>query len=124
MISRPGRAPLGASGEDLVADELRARGYDILARNVEVGGVELDIVARRGRRVLVIEVKTGRSTEPEHNLGDRQRSRLLRACRRLQRQFRPPPSALELGLAAVRVTDTGFELRFFRVSADGAGDVI
>ncbi len=35
----------------------RLRGYRILGTNVWAGGNELDLVARRGRRVVVCEVK-------------------------------------------------------------------
>jgi len=41
----------------------RARGYRILATNVWIGGYELDIVVRRGRRLVFCEVK--------EKLGDR-----------------------------------------------------
>jgi putative endonuclease len=35
----------------------RVRGYRILARNVWVAGYELDLVVRRGRRLIFCEVK-------------------------------------------------------------------
>jgi putative endonuclease len=38
----------------------RLRGYRILARNVWVAGYELDIVVRRGRRLVFCEVKEKR----------------------------------------------------------------
>jgi putative endonuclease len=47
----------GRAAERRVAWHYRLRGYRILARNVRAGGVELDLVVRRGRRVVVVEVK-------------------------------------------------------------------
>ena len=35
----------------------RLRGYHLLEANARAGGYELDLVLRRGRRVLVVEVK-------------------------------------------------------------------
>ena len=35
----------------------RLRGYRLLAANARVGKYELDLVLRRGRRILVVEVK-------------------------------------------------------------------
>jgi putative endonuclease len=35
----------------------RLRGYRILATNLWIGGYELDVVARRGRRLVFVEVK-------------------------------------------------------------------
>ena len=39
---------LGAEGEARAAAHLRRRGYRIVARNVHAGGVEIDLIARRG----------------------------------------------------------------------------
>ncbi len=55
------RRALGAAGEDFAAAHLAQQGYQILARNIRSAGVELDIVARRGRTLVFVEVKTRRS---------------------------------------------------------------
>ena len=47
----------GRSAERRVAWHYRLRGYRILARNVRAGGVELDLIVRRGRRLVFCEVK-------------------------------------------------------------------
>ena len=44
-------------GERLAARHYRLRGYRILDGNVRAGGHELDLVARRGRRLVFVEVK-------------------------------------------------------------------
>ena len=49
---------LGRLGEDLACREFRRRGYAILARRYRTRRGELDIVARRGRTLVFIEVKT------------------------------------------------------------------
>src|SRR5204863_10130942 len=41
----------GRAAERRVAWHYRLRGYRILARNVRAGGVELDLIVRRGRRL-------------------------------------------------------------------------
>jgi putative endonuclease len=53
---------LGRHGEDLAARHLIGAGLSILARNwrCEVG--EIDIVARDGNTLVIVEVKTRRST--------------------------------------------------------------
>ena len=55
------RTALGQWGEDLAARELRRRGYDVLERNRRVGRGEVDLVARHGRTVVLVEVKTRRT---------------------------------------------------------------
>jgi len=57
---------VGRYGEDVVARDLLARGWSVLARNwrpARGGGVrgEIDIVARDGGDLVVVEVKTRRS---------------------------------------------------------------
>jgi putative endonuclease len=47
----------GADDERRAARHYRLRGYRILGRNVWAGGYELDLIARRGRRLVFCEVK-------------------------------------------------------------------
>jgi putative endonuclease len=44
-------------GERRALRHYRLRGYRLLAANVRAGGYELDLVLRRGGRVVVVEVK-------------------------------------------------------------------
>jgi putative endonuclease len=48
---------LGRSGEELAAAWYAARGYDVVARNWRCPLGEIDLVARRGRVVVIVEVK-------------------------------------------------------------------
>ncbi|MGH7424877.1 MAG: YraN family protein [Candidatus Methylomirabilales bacterium] len=50
-------------GEEAAARFLRRRGYAILARNWRIPLGELDIVARRGRTLVFVEVKARRSSD-------------------------------------------------------------
>ena len=45
------------AGERRALRHYRLRGYRLLASNVRAGGYELDLVLRRGRRLVVVEVK-------------------------------------------------------------------
>jgi putative endonuclease len=47
----------GRRAELRVAWHYRLRGYSILGRNVRAGGVELDLIVRRGRRLVFCEMK-------------------------------------------------------------------
>ena len=82
-MNRPHLA-LGAEGESRAAAFLTRRGYRIVARNVRAGGVEIDIVALRGRLVVFVEVKTRRSRSfgpPEAAVDARKQARLVRGAR-------------------------------------------
>ena len=52
------RQALGKDGEDQACRELERRGYVILARRYRLRMGEIDIVARDGRTVVFVEVKT------------------------------------------------------------------
>ena len=80
---RRSRKELGAEGERRAADHLAARGYRIIARNVRAGGVEMDLIARRGPLVVFVEVKTRREGGPgsgEDAVDARKRLRLVRGA--------------------------------------------
>lgn len=49
---------LGRAGEERAAQYLSAAGYEILDRNWRVREGELDLVAVRGRALVMVEVKT------------------------------------------------------------------
>ena len=55
------RRQLGRRGEDLAAAWYVRRGYLVLARNWRCGDGELDLVCRKGAKVVVCEVKARRS---------------------------------------------------------------
>lgn len=52
------RVAFGKIGEDLACEELARRGYEILARRYRRRGGEIDIVARDGRTLVFVEVKS------------------------------------------------------------------
>jgi len=59
------RQRLGVEGEARAARFLESRGYQIVARNVRADRVEIDLIAKHRDRLVIVEVKTRRSTGPE-----------------------------------------------------------
>jgi putative endonuclease len=73
----------GAEAERRVRRFYRLRGYRILGTNVRAGGNELDIVLRRGRRLVVCEVKARSGPgygDPWEAVGPEKERRLRRAA--------------------------------------------
>jgi putative endonuclease len=56
-----GRQRLGRSGEALAEALLRTRGYRILERNYRTRIGEIDLIARDGKTLVFVEVKSRRS---------------------------------------------------------------
>lgn len=78
-----GRRARGARGEALAARHLEERGYSIIARNVRYRCGEIDLVARKGRELHFVEVKTradARYSEPIEAVTPRKQQRLRRAA--------------------------------------------
>ena len=70
----------GRFAESLCVGWLRLRGYAILARRFDAGVGEIDIVARRGNTLAMIEVKARRGGAGGELLTARQRARIARAA--------------------------------------------
>jgi putative endonuclease len=77
------RHALGSESEKLAARELVRRGYAIVARNEILESGELDIVARRGAEVVIVEVRS-RTDDPEDEAAESvrppKRSRVRKAA--------------------------------------------
>lgn len=73
------RKKLGATGERLAVEALQARGIEILARNWRCPVGEIDIIAREGDVIAIIEVKTRRGRgagTPEQGVDARKQRKL------------------------------------------------
>jgi putative endonuclease len=71
------------SGERRALWFYRLRGYRVLGTNVWAGGNELDLVLRRGRRLVFCEVKekaSGRRGDPLEMVGLEKQRRVRRAA--------------------------------------------
>jgi putative endonuclease len=79
-VSRRGS---GQRAERRALRHYRLRGYRILGVNVWSAGYELDLIARRGRRLVFCEVKSKGGSgfgTPEEMVGPEKRRRLFRAA--------------------------------------------
>ena len=83
MPSRPWARALGPRAEQRVRLYYRLRGYRVLAKNARAGRNELDIVLRRGRRLVFCEVKARSGDgygDPREAVGPEKVRRLRRAA--------------------------------------------
>jgi putative endonuclease len=85
---------LGMRAEQLAADYLEQRGYEILARNWRRPEGELDLVVSAEGLCVFVEVRSRTGTERGHPLETvdaRKRARVLRAARMYIDEERPKP---------------------------------
>jgi len=103
----------GRDEERRAARHYRLRGYRILGTNVWAGGYELDLIVRRGRRLVFCEVKGKSGTgfgDPLEMVHPEKVRRLRRAAESWLARH-PEYLALELRFEAVAVRPRGLERR-------------
>lgn len=82
-VKARGRAAehLGRQAEEKVADFLQQKGYEILARRLQTGAGEIDLVVGNTRTLVFVEVKARTNlADASYALLPRQQVRLLRAA--------------------------------------------
>jgi putative endonuclease len=92
-------------GERRALLHYRLRGYRLLDANAHVGGYELDLVLRRGRRLLVVEVKEKGGPDFGHPLEmvDAEKARRVRAGASAWLAAHPEAAGLVVELEAAGV---------------------
>ena len=102
------RRRLGYAGEQLAADHLARRGFQILERNFRTRWGELDIIATNGRSIVFCEVKSriaNRSKrDPLESVHPRKRAQVRRMAAQWLRERPDRPRAAELRFDAIGVT--------------------
>jgi putative endonuclease len=89
----------------------RLRGYRVLGENVWAGGNELDLIVRRGGRLVFCEVKAklGEGYGAPAEMVDAEKQRRLRRAAEVWLASRPELAALEVGFDVVSVTSRRIE---------------
>jgi putative endonuclease len=102
----------GRRAERAAALLLRARGLRVLARNLRLRGAgEIDVLARSGRTLVIVEVKARRRGEPAEAVGP-ERQRMLRRCAELL--LAEPSQAWATAVRFDVVAVTGLRFRYLR----------
>ena len=74
---------LGNSGEDSACEYLKRKGYGIIERNWRIGHKEIDLIARDGDELVIVEVKTRsglRFGNPQDAVTDRKIMKIVSAA--------------------------------------------
>src|SRR5262245_25864373 len=104
----------GATAEALAANALVAAGYRIEGRNVRTRHGEIDLLVRRGRVWIAVEVKArSNHPAPERCVEPAQLDRIEQALRALAPTLRPRPRVLRIDVVSVRWSRSGPELLHF-----------
>jgi putative endonuclease len=91
----------GHGAEWAAAAYLMLKGYQILGFRLKTRGVEIDILARQGRTVVVVEVKRRATLEAALNAVENQQLQRLREAGAALLRQRPSLAGLELRIDTV-----------------------
>ena len=91
----------GHGAEWLAAAYLMLKGYQILGFRLKTRGVEIDILARQGKTVVVVEVKRRATLEAALNAVENQQLQRLREAGAALLRQRPSLAGLELRIDTV-----------------------
>jgi putative endonuclease len=94
-------------GERIAARHYRLRGYRILGANVRAGGHEVDLIARRGGRLVFVEVKERARNSYGGPVGavNREKQRRVRHAAASWLQTHPETAALEIRFEVAAIVD-------------------
>ncbi len=102
------RHALGKRAEEAAASFLETSGFVVLARNLRMGRLELDLVVRKRELIAVVEVRTrseGAWVRAMDSIDWRKRQRVRRAGERLWRaRFQRDPSVERMRFDIVTVS--------------------
>jgi putative endonuclease len=110
------RVSLGRRGEDLAADELTQRGYEIVDRNWYCQIGEVDIVTRRAEVWTFFEVRTRRGRAfgtPEESVTPRKMKRMTHVAQLYLSAHDVNVHEIDwrIGVVAVEMDEVGYLLR-------------
>lgn len=114
-LTRTEHLRTGATGEELACGWLTTKGFTVLHRNWRHGRHEIDIVARDGRFLVVVEVKTRSSDRwghPEEAVDRAKQRKLMAAAEALVHSI---PEDLELRFDVLGITLTADGPAFFHI---------
>ena len=104
------RRAVGIKGEEEAARFLARSGLAILDRNVRTRAGEIDLVAREGRTIVFVEVKTRRDLEgepPQAAVNTRKQNRLGRLAQGYLKSKRIRQSPCRFDVVSVIVNEEG-----------------
>ena len=101
----------GRSAEAVAAETLAADGFELLWKNVRIGALELDLVAKKDDLVIIVEVRSrgaGSFEKPLASITREKRRLLLRASRGLWRgRLKKMPDVMRVRIDVIAIGEDG-----------------
>jgi putative endonuclease len=101
--SPPPKGALGERGENVAARHLRNKGYRIITRNYRCEMGEIDIIARDGKTLVFVEVKTRAYDDPspEEQVNLAKQQAVTRVAKMYLSRYGSPQPAARFDVVAI-----------------------
>jgi putative endonuclease len=109
------RASLGQQAEEIACRHLQRIGFAIVARNVRLGRLELDVIARRGVLIVFCEVRSrsdDRMLTPAQTIGPLKVRRVRHAAAQWLRHHHHGPVQVRFDVASIVFDVPGGRLNY------------
>ncbi|MEI6434300.1 MAG: YraN family protein [Bacteroidota bacterium] len=106
------RIETGKSGEQIAADHLLAKGYQILERNWHFGREELDVIAKHENFIVIVEVKTrtGKTEIEPAEVVPRAKQRILIRAANAYMAYKNLPGEIRFDIITILMNARGTQL--------------
>lgn len=107
-----GEIDIGKHGEKLAADHLLKQGYVLLEKNWKCGREEIDIIARHGNFIVVVEVKTRTGTAPiePSEVVPRDKQKILVRTANAYMRFKKQSGEVRFDIITIQLNGNGHRL--------------
>jgi putative endonuclease len=107
-VMKDPRRQLGDHGEDLAVAALKKQGYRILERNYTTPLGEIDLIARQGKTLVIVEVKTRKSTRfgsPQEAVSAAKQAKLRRLADYYLKEKRLTGTVVRFDVVAITLSE-------------------
>jgi putative endonuclease len=110
------RQSVGSFGEKAAKAYLLSKGYRVVDTNVKISYKEIDIVARKGGKLVFVEVRTRSNKNlgsAEDNFGPAKVNKLKLAIAMYLAKFKPSYKDISLDLIVVNTAEKGYSITHY-----------
>ena len=114
---------LGARGEDLAVQYLKKKGFKVIERNYHCSAGEIDLIAREGKTLIFVEIKTRSSSEfglPQEAVDRFKQKKMIEVARAYMAEHHLTEDIpARFDVVAIQLTPTGPDIELIKDAFQG-----
>jgi len=117
------RKALGSKGEDLAVQYLKKKGFKVIERNYHCSAGEIDLIAREGKTLIFVEIKTRSSSEfglPQEAVDRFKQKKMIEVARAYMAEHHLTEDIpARFDVVAIQLTPTGPDIELIKDAFQG-----